>query len=169
MKNIALVIIALLIGTVANAQLLASLTTSTEGGVAEKIENFRPQVVFFEKGGNLAAETLLFDNEVVKSTGNTTVFSMNASNGSINFAAFCNQLKNCEAILRVGHDINNIKTYTGRSVQNWFNTDLNGAKIDKIELIYTKVQFTTSEDWTDFSYEVTLNVYGAEHLTAQAK
>ncbi len=171
MKNLAIIIIALFAFTsTSNAQLLTSLSTKTEGGIIGNVTSIVPQIAFYEANTDLMNQTILFDDATITSTNNKTILTIDANNGGMNFQNFCSILtgeKN--ATLKVGHKINKVKSHVGRSIQDWFeNVDLSNEEISKVELVITKVAFdNSSENWTNFNYEVTLNVYGSSTITAE--
>lgn len=173
MKNIAIIIIALFAFTsTSNAQLLTSLSTKTEGGVIGNVTCITPQIAFYEANTDLMKQTMLFADATISTSNNTTVLVIDANNGGINFQNFCAVLTGKEnATLKVGHKINKVKSHVGRSIQDWFeNVDLSNEEISKVELVITKVALdNTNENWTNFNYEVTLNVYGSSTITAENK
>lgn len=177
MKNIGIIIIAFFAFTTSmNAQLLASLSTKTQGGVMGKVNTIVPQIGFHEADTDLMTQTMLFNDALVTSNGESIVFHIDAKNGGINFQNFCSVLTtNKYATLRVGHKINKVKSHIGRSLEEWFETiDFTNEEIGNIDLVITKVNFNTpganrrkDGNWTDFTYEVTLNIYGTDTTIAQ--
>lgn len=175
MKRFALSIIALLIFSVAQAQLLGSLTTRMQGGVKGKTQDLTFQIGFHEVGTDLMNETMIFENLLVTADSETAVYALTAKSETENYAKFIEYLTaENAATLKIGHKINNINNHIGRSVEDWFGTSLSGKEIGKIELIITKVDFATpgtnrlsDGNWTDFFYEITINVYGKDELVVQ--
>lgn len=177
MKNIGIIIIVLFIfSTSANAQLLASLSTKTQGGVMGKVNTIIPQIGFYEVNTDLMTQTMLFNDALVLVNEKETLFKIDAKNGGINFQNFCSILTSDKyATLKIGHKINKVKSHVGRSTQDWFeNVDFTNQEIGNIELVIKKVYFNTpganrtkDGNWTDFSYEIVLNIYGTDLITAQ--
>jgi hypothetical protein len=160
MKNIGIIIIAFFAFTTSmNAQLLASLSTKTQGGVMGKVNTIVPQIGFHEADTDLMTQTMLFNDALVRSNGESIIFHIDAKNGGINFQNFFSVLK----------------SHIGRSLEEWFETvDFTNEEIGNIELVITKVNFNTpganrrnDGNWTDFTYEVTLNIYGTDTTVAQ--
>ncbi len=166
MKNLVIIIIALFAFTsTSNAQLLTSLSTKTEGGIIGNVTSIIPQIAFHEANTELMNQTMLFADATITNNDNEMILTIDADNGGINFQNFCATLtSNANATLKVGHKINKVKNHVGRSVQEWFaNADLTNEEISKVELVLTKVNLDNSTDnWTNFSYEITLNIYGAD-------
>ncbi len=177
MKNIGIIIIVLFtFSTSVNAQLLASLSTKTQGGVMGTVNTIIPQIGFYETNTDLMAQTMIFDNIVVSEKGESNVFTVNATNGGIQFQNFCSILTSDKyATLKVGHKVNKVKSHVGRTIEEWFETvDLRNEEIGKIELVITKVNFNSpgadrmkNGKWTDFDYEISLNIYGTDTTVAQ--
>lgn len=168
MKNI-ITIICFLFAVSSQAQLLATLTTTTQGGVVGKIENLTPQVAFYQKGTPLAKRTTIFNQIQVTPSSNQTII-LTSNEDDAQFSEFVNYLTSKENyILRVGHKAGSVKSHIGRSMAEWIDnkTVLEGKTITKIVLTYTKVEFvspgrnlTNDGNWTDFTYDVTLAIYG---------
>ena len=171
MKNLAIIIIALFAFTnTSNAQLLTSLSTKTEGGTIGNVTSIIPQIAFYEANTDLMNQTMLFADAIITSNKNQTVLTVDADNGGMNFQNFCTLLTSDEnAMLKVGHKVNKVKNHIGRTVQDWFeNIDLSNEEISKVELVITKVNFdNATENWTNFSYEITLNIYGTTTLSTE--
>ncbi|MFK7950929.1 MAG: hypothetical protein AB8G11_25340 [Saprospiraceae bacterium] len=173
MKNLVLIITALLAFNTTNAQLLGSLTTKAQGGVMGKTQTLSPQIGFCEKGQDLNEETMIFQDVVVTLAKSALTYNITAENE--NFDNFVAQLTNDKtAILKVGYKINRIKNHVGMTPQEWFETDFADKKIGRIELIIDEVDFATpgtnrtgDDNWTDFFYEITINVYGTDELMVQ--
>lgn len=169
MKNLAIIIIALFTFTLtSNAQLLTSLSSKTTGGIIGNVTSIVPQIAFHEANTDLMNQTMLFADATLTKNDNSTILTIDANNGGMNFQNFCTLLtSNEETMLKVGHKINKVKNHVGRSVQDWFeNVDLTNEEISKLELVITKVNFDNSTaGWTNFSYEITLNVYGSSAIT----
>lgn len=177
MKNIGIIIIILIAFTSSlEAQLLATLSTKAQGGVMGTVNTIVPQIGFYEADTDLMAQTMIFNNVIVTENTASHIFSIDAKNGGINFQNFCSVLTSDKyATLKVGHKISKVKTHVGRSVEDWFNSiDLKNEEIGSIELIITKINFnipganrTNDGKWTDFEYEITLNIYGTNRTVAQ--
>ncbi|NJN78812.1 MAG: hypothetical protein HC803_11225 [Saprospiraceae bacterium] len=175
MKHFALIIIAILTFTTAQAQIIGSLSTKMQGGVMGKTQELLPQIGFYEAGTNLMEETMIFTNVVVSQEIGTATYMINAKSGGENYYKFIDLLTSeNDAILKVGYKINNINNNIGRSVTEWFDADLLGKDIGKIEFVITKINFATpgtnrlgDGNWTDFIYEVTINIYGKDELVVQ--
>jgi hypothetical protein len=177
MKNIGIIIIVLLVSASSiNAQLLASLSTKTQGGVMGKVNTIVPQIGFYEANTDLMAQTMIFSDVLITTAKDETIFRIDAKNGGINFQNFCSILTTDKyATLKVGHKVNKVKSHVGRTIEDWFeNIDLTDEEIGNIELIVKKVSFNTpganrtkDGNWTDFDYEITLNIYGTSTSVAQ--
>lgn len=173
MKNLVLIIITLLAFNTANAQLLGSLTTKAQGGVMGKTQVLTPQIGFCEKGADLDETTMIFQDVVVTLAKSALTYNITAADE--NFDNFVAQLTSTEApILKVGYKINRINNHVGMTAQEWFETDFTNKKIGRIELIIDEVDFATpgtnrtgDDNWTDFFYEITINVYGTNELMVQ--
>ncbi|MFT5833809.1 MAG: hypothetical protein ACI97N_001438 [Cognaticolwellia sp.] len=175
MKKITLIIIALLTFTTVQAQLIGSLSTKMQGGVKGKTQQLAPQIGFYQAGINLMTETMLFKNVIVSEANETKLYIIDAKSGEENYDQFIALLTSeNDAILKVGHTVNRINSHIGRSVEEWFGIDLVGRDIGKIEFVVTKVDFAvpgtdrlSDGNWTDFLYEITINVYGTDKLMVQ--
>lgn len=181
MKNLASYIIGLVIlisTTTLNAQLLGTISTSTQGGVIGQINSLAPQISLYEKGTDLATQTLVFDYATVTNTNDALTYTIEADLDDANFSAFVEGLtSDADPILRIGHKTNKMKSYIGRQVSEWLEGEtLAGEKIAYITLTYSKVYFqspgrnlTNDGNWTDFAYEVTLSFYGNNTLEVAAE
>ncbi len=175
MKNLAIIIITLFTFNTTQAQLLASLTSQTQGGVMGKVKTLKPQIGFYETGTALMSETMIFENAEISMDNKTMTYSMTATNGDENFKKFVTNLTSGDdIILKIGHKINGINNHVGKTVTEWFEVDLEGKEIGKIEFIVNKVDFaipganrTNDGNWTDFLYEITINIYGKNELMVQ--
>ena len=85
-----------------------------------------------------------------------------------NFSDFISKLTNPhDEYLKVGHKIGMVKSDLGSLESAWFEGvhGFKDKKITKIELTYTKLEFTRPVTnlkdmvWTDFNYEVKLSFY----------
>lgn len=175
MKNLSLIIIALLAFNTTQAQLITSLTTKAQGGVMGKVQSFVPEIGFYEAGTDLMEQTIIFNNIEVSMDEVSTIYTIDSQSGGENFQNFVATLTgDNDAILKVGHKVNKIKNHIGRSSEEWFETDMKGKEIGRIELIINKVDFATpgsnrtmDGNWTDFLYEITINIYGKDELMVQ--
>lgn len=177
MKNFGIIIIILLAtASSVNAQLLASLSMKTQGGVMGKVNTIVPRIGFYDANTDLMNQTMLFSDALVTATDDATLYKVNAKNGGINFQNFCSILTTDKyATLRVGYKINKIKSHVGRTIEDWFeNMDLTNEEIGNIELVVKEVTFdtpganrTNDGNWTDFYYEITINIYGTSNTVAQ--
>ena len=138
-----------------------------------KTQILAPQIGFCERGEDLNEEIMIFQNVVVTLAKSTMTYTINT--GDTNFDSFVAQLTSEEApILKVGYKINRIKNHVGMTATEWFETDFTDKKIDRIELIIDEVDFATpgtnktgNDNWTDFFYEITINIYGTDELMVQ--
>jgi hypothetical protein len=175
MKQFTLIIIALLIFINVDAQILGSTSTKMQGGVKGKTQDLALQIGFYEAGTNLMDETMIFKNLVVSQAIEAKTFTVNVKSGDENYNTFIDLLTaENDATLKIGHSINRINNHVGRSVEDWFGASLVGKEIGKIELVITKIDFATpgtnrlsDGNWTDFFYEITINVYGKDDLMVQ--
>lgn len=173
MKNLVLIVIALFAFSTTNAQLLGSLTTKAQGGVKGKTQVLIPQIGFCEKGEDLNEETMIFQDVVVTLSKSAMTYKINAKDD--NFDNFVALLTSDEAsILKVGYKINRIKNHVGMTTNEWFEADFTNKEIGYIELIIDDVDFATpgtnktgDDNWTDFFYEITINIYGTDELMVQ--
>jgi hypothetical protein len=175
MKHFALIIIALLIFTNVDAQILGSASAKMQGGVKGKTQDLALQIGFYEAGTNLMNETMIFKNMVVSEDSEAKTYMVDVKSGDENYDRFVTLLTtNNGGTLKVGHTINRINNHIGRSVSDWFGVSLVEKEIGKIELVITKIDFATpgtnrlsDGNWTDFFYEITINVYGKDDLMVQ--
>lgn len=175
MKHFILSIIALLMFSASQAQMLGSLSTKMQGGVKGKTQDLALQIGFYEVGTDLMNETMIFKNMTVSEDSEAKTYTVDVKNGGENYARFIELLTaENDATLKIGHTVNRINNHIGRSAEDWFGTSLVGKEIGKIELIITKVDFATpgtdrlsDGNWTDFFYEITINVYGKDDLMVQ--
>lgn len=175
MKHFILSIIALLMFSASQAQMLGSLSTKMQGGVKGKTQDLALQIGFYEVGTDLMNETMIFKNMTVSEDNEAKTYTVDVKNGDKNYTRFIELLTaENDATLKIGHTVNRINNHIGRSVEDWFGTSLVGKEIGKIELIITKVDFATpgtdrlsDGNWTDFFYEITINVYGKDNLMVQ--
>ena len=65
-------------------------------------------------------------------------------------------------MLRVGHKINGVKSRNASSIAGWFGDDVDfaGQDISFITVSYKKVNIEAVDNWTTFSYELTVEVHG---------
>lgn len=181
MKNLASYIFGLILilsTTSLSAQLLATINTSTEGGVVGQINTLAPQISLYQKGTDLSKQTLIFDKAVVTNTEDALTFTISSDTDDANFSKFTAALTHTnDPILRIGHKVNKMKTYIGRTVSDWVEGNtLEAQTIKYITITYTKVDFqspgrnlTNDGNWTDFNYNVTLSFYGNEQINTQAE
>jgi hypothetical protein len=175
MKYFLLIIVALLIFTNVDAQILGSSSTKMQGGVKGKTQDLALQIGFYEVGTDLMNETMIFKNMPVSEKNESETYSIDLKSGSENYDNFIELLTTeSNAVLKIGHTVNRINNHIGQSVEDWFDTTLVGKEIGKIELVITKVDFATpgtdrlsDGNWTDFFYEITINVYGKDELVVQ--
>ena len=157
---------------------MGTITSTTEGGVVGQINSITPQISLYAKGTDLAKQTLVFDQTTVSTTNEALTFTLNSNTDDANFELFTSLLtqKN-DPILRIGHKANKMKSYIGRSVSDWVESNaLENQTIKYITLTYSKVEFqspgrnlTNDGNWTDFAYDVTLSFYGNEQINTQAE
>jgi hypothetical protein len=111
----------------------------------------------------------------VSEKNESETYSIDLKSGNENYDNFIELLTaESNAVLKIGHTVNRINNHIGQSVEDWFDTTLVGKEIGKIELVITKVDFATpgtdrlsDGNWTDFFYEITINVYGKDELVVQ--
>lgn len=175
MKNLIIIIIALLAFNTTQAQLIASMTTQTQGGVMGKTNSFVPEIGFYEAGTGLMSETMIFQDIEISADSEITTYVVDSQSGGQNFQNFVTVLTSgSNATLKVGHELCKIKNHIGRTTEEWFNNDFKGKDISRIELVINKIEFATpgtdrvgNGNWTDFLYEITINVYGQDDMMVQ--
>ena len=167
MKNLVIIIAAVLFSINANAQsVLGTFSTSVEGGVAKQVNSLQPNIQFHSM--NPFEDVTATLDEATVEAGNTTITI--ASNSDDNdFISFINVLSSTdEHLLKVGHNVGGVKAHTASNINAWFGEDANflGKDIAKIEITYNNVTFNASENWTDFNYEMTVTIYGNDGSVA---
>lgn len=137
---------------------LASLTASVSGGIASTEQSFTPYIVF--KGD----EPLLSTKNVTASDEDVT-FILASDFDDINFAAFVEKLIDGEdELLSIGHKIGDIKSEISSLESVWFDgLTFSGKKVSAITLTYSNLKIEVDTEnpnkWTNFSYELTLNIF----------
>jgi hypothetical protein len=168
MKNLALIITISFLAFTSQAQVLGILTTSVEGGVKGATNTFSPIIELYALNAANTNNTLLFDAFTVNGTEEVT-FTITNNNDDAEFEAFANTLATSSAhLLRVGHDINGVKSKSASSLTGWFGDDVDfvGNNIERITVIYTNIQFNTENNWTTFSYDLEVKVFGNQEVIA---
>lgn len=168
MKNLALIITISFLALTSQAQVLGTLTTSVEGGVKGTTNTFSPMVELYALNAVNTNNTLLFDAFTVKGTEAVT-FTVTNSNDDAEFESFANTLSTSAShLLRIGHNINGVKSQSASSLTGWFGGDVDfiGKNIERITITYTNIQFNTENNWTTFSYDLEVKVFGSQDVTA---
>lgn len=145
-----------------------SFTTVIEGGVKGEATELVPNIELYALNGNNEVNTLIFNEN--KITGTTTI-TLTAANNNTAFNNFAQILASSnEHLLSVGHIINGVKSKSASSITGWFGDDANfiGENISSITITYTKVNFEVTDNWTNFSYEMTVKINGATSEMAKA-
>lgn len=138
---------------------LGSLTTTIEGGIAGDQHSIKPYIAF--KG-----DVPIFANHTITALDEGTTFTIASDQDDSNFSKFIKKLTNhSDDVLKVGHKIGVIKSDLGSLESVWFNntTGFRGKKITHITLTYEAIDFSSSatlDNWTDFTYRITLTVFG---------
>ena len=161
MKNLVITATLVIFALTAQAQLIGSFTTNIEGGVKGTASEFTPQIELYSLAGN-DTKTLIFDT---KNVSTETTLTISKEDGNVNFENFINILTTSnDDLLRVGHKINGVKSRNASSINGWFgdNVDFIGQNIDFITVTYTKVNIDTVDNWTTFSYELTVEIHGSK-------
>ena len=140
---------------------LGSLTTTVEGGIAGSQHTIKPYISF--KG-----EIPIFTNHTITALDEGITLMIASDKDDINFSKFIKKLTDHkDDILKIGHKIGVIKSDLGSLESSWFK-DINnfqGKTITHITLTYEIIDFTPSKtikNWTEFSYKITLTVFGKE-------
>ena len=162
MKNLLLTVTLVIFTLTAQAQLIGSFTTSIEGGVKGAGSEFTPQIELYSLNGDNDIKTLIFAEENVS---NEATLTISKEDGNVNFQNFINTLSSSSShLLRVGHKINGVKSRNASSIAGWFgdNADFLDQDISYITVSYKKVNINAGDNWTTFSYELTLEVHGTQ-------
>lgn len=162
MKNFLLTATLVIFTLTAQAQLISSFTTSIEGGVKGTASEFTPQIELYSLTANNNTNTLIFNTENVS---DETTLTISKEDGNANFENFINILTTSnDDLLRVGHKINGVKSRNASSITGWFgdNVDFIGQDINFITITYKKVSIDTIDNWTTFSYELTVEIHGSQ-------
>ena len=123
---------------------------------------FTPQIDLYSLSGSNELKTLIFNTENVS---NETSLTISNEDGDVNFNNFINVLSaSSDQLLRVGHKINGVKSRNASSITGWFgdNADFIGEDISFITVSYKKVSIETVDNWTNFSYELTVEIHGSQ-------
>lgn len=162
MKNFLSTLTLVIFALTVQAQLIGSFTTSIEGGVKGEGSEFTPQIELYSLSDDNDVKTLIFNEENVSDNATATI---SKEDGNINFENFINFLSTSnDHLLRVGHKINGIKSRNASSIASWFgdNADFLGQDINFITVSYSKVAINSVDNWTTFSYELTVEVHGSQ-------
>lgn len=162
MKTFFLTAILAIFTLTAQAQLIGSFTTTIEGGVKGEGSEFIPQIELYALNGDNEMKTLIFNNENISKE---TTLTISSEDKNANFQNFINILSTSSShLLRVGHKINGVKSRNASSISGWFgdNVDFLDQDISFITVSYKKVNISAEDNWTTFSYELTLEVHGKQ-------
>jgi hypothetical protein len=162
MKNFLSTLTLVIFALTAQAQLIGSFTTNVEGGVKGEGNEFTPQIELYSLSGKNDVKTLIFDNENISTETSVTISN---EDGNDNFNNFINLLTaSSDQLLRVGHKINGVKSRNASSITGWFgeNADFVGEDISFITVSYAKVAINSIDNWTTFSYELTVQIHGSQ-------
>lgn len=170
MKNILIAIIIVAASLQTNAQeLLATFTTEIEGGVIGIENKFTPHIEFRSIDGTSSTNSTIFDHVAPVQQQDSIAYIISSDSEDENFTNFINLLTSSDDhLLKIGHKINGVKSHIARQVSSWDeNNTLKNASVNQIIIVYKKINFSNfekninaSQNWTDFSYEVSINVYG---------
>lgn len=150
------------------ANKVATFTTFIKGGIASSEYNFTPYLAF--KG-----DAPLFSTRVITTADEGITFLIASDFDDANYTMFINKLTNNEdEELSIGHKIGKIKTDVSNKESNWFTgLNLYKDKIAYITLTYTNLKFEASKEspneWTNFSYELTVSVFNDNDLDGISK
>lgn len=160
LRILSVFIIVLIFSTTVLSNELVSLTTSISGGIEGSEDSFTPCFSF--KG-----DEALFSTKVVTAADEAVTFVLASDFDDVNFVTFINKLTDeNDDFLRVGHQIGKIKANVSNLESNWFNGELlNKNNISYITLTYSNIKFNSNgDDWTDFSYDLTLSIFGNDEV-----
>ena len=170
MKNFALIISFTIIALTSNAQVLGTLTTTVEGGVKGTETSFSPIIELYAlDAANRNSNTLIFDANTVNGTDEVS-FTITNNTDDSEFEAFANTLNtSAEHLLRIGHTIKGIKSQSASSINGWFGDDADfiGKNITHITITYKNITFNTKDNWTNFSYELEVKIFGNQAVIAE--
>ncbi len=159
MKNLIFTSLFAILTFAAQAQIIGTFTTAIEGGVKGEATTLTPNFEMYSLFGENNVNTAIFNENAI--TGETTITITNID-GNENFANFINLMTtSSDYLLRVGHTINGVKSRNASTITGWFGEDADfvGEEISQITITYTKVNFKTTDNWTNFSYEMTMDIY----------
>ena len=163
MKNLIITtLFAIFTITAVQGQVIGTFTHAIEGGVRGTATEFTPTFELYALDGDNDLNTLIFNN---KNISENTSITITNTDENANFDNFIQILTASDKhLLRVGHNIGGVKTKNASSISGWFGetTDFIGQEISHITITYTKVNFETTDNWTAFGYELTVEVYGTE-------
>jgi hypothetical protein len=170
MKNFFLTTIFAIFTLAAQAQLIGTFTTTIEGGVKGTGTEFTPQIELYALNGNNEVKTLIFED---KNISEETTLTISKNDENVNFNNLIALLSSSnDHLLRIGHKINGVKSKNASSISGWFgeNVSFVGQNISYITVYYKKVNIASADNWTTFSYELTLEVHGGQSdvVTANA-
>lgn len=152
-----------------NAQTIGTFTTSVEGGVKGTATEITPTIELYNFITKNTNNTLLFENTTVAAEQEVT-FSIASNEADAAFSNFANILSTSQNhLLRVGHTINGVKSSNAASVTGWFGDDVNflGKNITEITITLKNVKFQTTDNWTNFSYEMSVTISGTDSNVAK--
>ncbi|MGB0862596.1 MAG: hypothetical protein ACPG19_07350 [Saprospiraceae bacterium] len=167
MKNLVLIITITFLAFTTQAQVLGTFTTSVEGGVKGATNSFSPMIELYALNAPKTNNTLLFDAFTVKGTEEVT-FSIANNNDDAEFEAFSNILSTSAShLLKLGHNISGVKSQSASSLTGWFGDDVDFLEknIERITVTYKNIQFNTENNWTSFSYDLEVKVFGSQSVT----
>lgn len=153
---LSVIAVILVCSTAAFGNKVATLTTSITGGIEGTEESFTPYIAF--KG-----DEALFSTKVVTTADDGVTFILASDFDDINFATFIEKLTDDnDDNLSIGHKIGKIKSNISNLESNWFDgLTFEGKNVSFITLTYSNIRFEGGDnEWTDFSYDLTLNVFG---------
>ncbi len=169
MKNSIIIFIFTFFTLALNAQTLGTFTTSVEGGIKGTANAIAPTLELYDYINKTTNNTSLFEN-ITAQTGETANFSLNSYNNDKKFANFTNILTTSPShLLKVGHVVNGVKANNAASLTGWFgeNVDFTGKNITSISVSLKNIKFETVDNWTTFSYEMTITIYGSDDNVAK--
>lgn len=169
MKNLIITSLFAILTFAAQAQIIGTFTTSVEGGIKGEATALTPNFEMYSLYGDNDLNTVVFNENTV--TGETTITITNVD-GNENFTNFINLMTtSSDYLLRVGHTINGVKSRNASTIAGWFgeNTDFVGETINQITITYSNVNFETTDNWTTFSYDMTMDVYTNSDVEVAAK
>lgn len=169
MKNLIIIVSLTLFSISLNAQTLGTFTTSIEGGIKGAATQITPTIELYNYINKNTDNTLLFENNTVEA-GQEVTFTITSNEDDGSFSNFANILASSQNhLFKVGHVINGVKSNNAASITGWFGDDANflGKNITSITVTLKNVKFETTDNWTNFSYEMSVTISGTDDNVAK--